>query len=114
MTRFVNGPAAGKVMMLRRSPPARFLRVTIRGVDFDALDMLDDEPREDEQLFAYRLTEYKGMAHLLMSPRKNSGWFPMSVYEFVEDQPADAVMRDGDRWREWCMAQKLVARIPQK
>ena len=54
MTRFLDGPAAGNALMLRRAP--LFLRVTIdaAGGKVDALDQLDDDPQDGETVHVYR------------------------------------------------------------
>jgi hypothetical protein len=105
MTEFVDGPAAGQVLMLRRAP--LFLRVTVnrygREKYWDALDQLDDTPVPGEDLIAYRKVEDRGTVHLCRSPRRLSGWFAIAKYALIEPQPADRVMRITSAWRTWCL-----------
>lgn len=106
MISFVDGPAAGQVVTLKRAP--RYLRVTCtrkgREPTWDALDQLGDEPRADEALYAYRLVEGGHPVHLCMSPRRLSGWYVMGKYALVEPQPDDRTMRVTEAWRAWCVA----------
>lgn len=102
MTKFRDGPAAGKVMMLRRSP--KFLRVTEYGGAFDALDQTDDFPQSREKIYAYRLVATEGMVHVNFG-RKGGGFYPISAYEFVPQQPDDSAMRYFENWKAWCRAQ---------
>jgi hypothetical protein len=107
MITFLDGPAQGQTLALKRAP--RFLRVTrFRAKEFDALDQLDDTPRVGEMLFAYEIAEYQGVYHLLCGrgAKSASGFYQQGAYRFVVDQPDDATMRDTERWRQWCMARK--------
>jgi hypothetical protein len=106
VTKFEDGPAAGVMLALRRSP--LYLRV-VRDAEgkFDALDRLDDEPAAGEALFAYRLVKSDGVVHLSMTDRRGrrcGGFYAMAGYAVVEDQPPDEVMRDTEKWREWATA----------
>lgn len=122
MTRFLDGPAAGQTLMIKRSPI--FLRVTrrkapLRGdgfsIVFDALDAPDDTPAPDEELLCYRATSDKpsGNVHLRLSgkAKQASGFYPIGEYALYPEQPADEVMRDNARWREWCKQQALAHNI---
>lgn len=106
MTKFTDGPAAGKCLQLRRIP--LYLRVvrSQRSGAFDALDQLDDEPKAWEELSAYRLVESGGMIHINSrdpkTGRRNGGTYPLAKYALVADQPDDATMRDAKKWQAWC------------
>lgn len=106
MTRFVDGPAQGKTLMLKRA--ARFLRVTyykgFKGDVFDALDQPEDLPRQVEKLFAYEIVSLSGAAHINCGRGKGSGFYPIAEYRFVTEQPTDEQMRDGTQWHNWCVA----------
>ena len=65
MTTFVDGPAKGQRLRLKRA--ARFLRVTEANGEWDALDQLTDHPRTDEKLWAYEITGQPGMMHGIRS-----------------------------------------------
>lgn len=101
MTKFEDGPAKGQTLMLKRAPI--FLRVTDCGGKFDALDQLDDSPRKDEKLHAYIiiLEKSRGSCHIRRSGG-GGGFYPIAEYRLVVKQPGDTVMRDNDRWTEWC------------
>lgn len=104
MTRFEDGPAHGKTLMLKRAP--QLLRVVVNNDgEIDALDQLDDTPGADETLFVYQLkpgTE-PGFCHILIRDRKGSGFYTSAEYIF-HSQPSDADIRETDNWRTWCRA----------
>lgn len=105
MIRFLDGPAAGKSLVLRRAP--LFLRVVqAPGGRLDALDQLSDEPQAGERVYVYVKAEDRGHVHLLMSPRSASGWYAMADYRLHAEQPTDNEARDTERWRAWAMAQR--------
>jgi hypothetical protein len=110
LTEFVDGPAAGQCLSLRRAP--LFLRVVVnrygREKTWDALDQLHDTPAAGEDLFAYRKVEDGGSIHLYRSPRRLSGWYAMAKYALIEPQPDDRTMRDTEKWRAWCLALALA------
>jgi len=99
MTTFIDGPANGQTLTLKRSP--KFLRVTEQHGKFDALDQLYDEPEAKETLYAYRLTADHGMVHLNFGGGRG-GFYAIAEYKFVESQPDDTVLLHRDAWREWC------------
>lgn len=113
MTRFMDGPAAGVTLMLRRAP--FFLRAVQRPAkpgwsdmgEWDALDQLDDRPSADETIVVYRLRpSTQSRMHVCARGRgaRAGGWYEGGEYEVVAQQPDDAVARDTDRWREWAFA----------
>jgi hypothetical protein len=76
MIHFLDGPATGQLLMLRRAP--RYLRVTKspRGV-WDALDRLDDTPTAEEQVYVYVRVGKKAAGRLLDGREWSE--FPASV-----------------------------------
>lgn len=112
MTRFDDGPAAGKVLTLARHP--LYLRAVL-GADgtWDALDLLDDVPQPDDTIHAYRLSS-SSSAHICYTEgrRRKGRWERLSRYEVVEPQPDDATLRDTDAWRAWCVAQVAPQEAP--
>lgn len=104
MIRFANGPAAGKILQLRRAP--YFLRVVIspRG-NVDALDQLEDEPRPRERIHVYRRHGEAHAYHLKSSCPSVTGFYVEAAYLYHGDQPADAVLRDTQKWRAWAIDQ---------
>ena len=106
MTSFKDGPAAGKSLLLKRSP--QFLRVVEADGEFDALDLIEDRPRPRETCYAYELVEARGMMHLNMRDRKGKrccGWYAVADYRLVEPQPEQAVMCDTAKWQAWALAE---------
>jgi hypothetical protein len=103
MTRFLDGPARGVALMLRRAP--LFLRVT-RDADgnWDALDQLRDMPDAGESIVVYRRRGKAGALHIDYT-RKASAWFAVAEYELAAVQPADEAMRSTRSWRAWCVEQ---------
>lgn len=102
MTRFLDGPAAGHTLWLKRAP--LFLRVTITpNGHVDALDQLDDFSLPDERIHVYRREGKGGTLHIKTTNKGalKSGTYATADYAYVTDGPADAVMRDNDQWREW-------------
>jgi hypothetical protein len=112
MTKFTDGPAAGVVLSLHRAP--LYLRV-VRDTDgkVDALDQLDDRPEIDEEVFAYALTENRGIVHINARDnrgRRCGGFFPMTTYQLAITQPTDKTMRDSKAWGEWALGQDKAKR----
>lgn len=107
MTRFIDGPAKGVTLMLRRAP--LYLRVTIRPMPgagdklpWDALDQPEDTPTPDETLVAY-IRQGPASGAFIDGPRV-AGFYTLADYVMVPEQPTDAQMRDNAAWREWCLA----------
>lgn len=102
MTRFLDGPAAGQTLGLRRAP--LFLRaVRNEKGEWDALDQPDDSPHGSETIVAYKQVAFHGHVHVCRRPR-GGGYFAMAEYRLVEPQPADSSMRTNKAWQEWCYA----------
>ena len=107
MSRFLDGPAAGINLMLRRAPV--FLRVTLdRAAKWDGLDQLGDTPNDDEQIFVYRRQGEPTRMHLLIrgKGKAGGGWYEMGEYRFWPEQPTDEQMRHMPERRAWCVAQQ--------
>ena len=95
------------MLPLRRTP--KFLRFVLTGSDWatlDALDQLDDEPREGEHVVAAVLKESSTM-HLdgVRNGRRFGAWRKVVTYEPVTPQPPQDLLRDAAKWREWATAQ---------
>lgn len=109
MTSFIDGPAAGIALTLRRAPV--FLRVVRSpGGDWDALDMLDDEPKPRESVTVYVLTGRPAAACVDGRDRKTGRRFghrcAIARYRVVDPQPGDEQVRDTAAWRAWCESQR--------
>lgn len=97
MTKFLDGPAEGVVLALKRAP--LLLRVTRSPAgEWDALDQLNDTPNADETLVAYHLVSGPCMVHVNMG-RRGCGWYQLGEYRVVATQPTDAEMRTTVAWR---------------
>ena len=107
--RFLDGPAAGKSLTIKRTP--KLLRVVALGgfgpdAVIDALDQLDDSPRDGEAIVAYRLSGEVGTLHVDYrdkSNRRRGDWWATADYRVIGEQPPEATLRDRDAWREWCL-----------
>lgn len=103
MTRFIDGPAAGQTLCLRRAP--RYIRaVRSRSGEWDALDQPGDEPKPAEAVCAYELAGEPTRVHIKAQKRGASGWFAVASYIYADGQPDDATMRDRAKWEAWCKA----------
>lgn len=102
MTKFLDGPAAGQVLSIRRAPV--LLRVVQNRISkkWDALDQPDDEAKSTEDVYLYICQGKPLMMHISMRPRSGSGWHAMAEYRILADQPAEAILRDNKRYGEWC------------
>lgn len=114
MTRFLDGPAAGKTMQLRRAP--LLLRV-VEGPDgFDALDLLEDEPLPEERIWVYRLVAHEGFTHVHTGnglPREHLGrWLAIAEYRLASEQPDEQVLRHTSSWRRWANEYALRSQWP--
>ena len=99
MTFFEDGPAKGQNLMLKRAP--RFLRIVEACGKWDALDQLDDKPEPREKIFAYERSGERGTVHINQGSGRG-GWYTIAAYRVLADQPDDTVMRNNERWRQWC------------
>jgi len=107
MVRFLDGLAAGVVLLLHRAPP--YLRV-VRSVDgtWDALDQLDDMPAPDETIHVYRREGPASTVHVDYRRGRrgpSSAWYALASYRVVATQPGDEVVRSTPAWRGWCQTQ---------
>lgn len=103
MCRFLDGPAAGVTLLLRRAP--LFLRAVNNRGDWDALDQLNDTPAAHEAIVAYRRVAAPAIAHINRGGH-GSGWYALADYRVVVDQPAEAELRDTAKWRAWTEAHR--------
>lgn len=114
MITFLDGPAAGVSLMLRRAP--KLLRATCaRNGKWDALDQLVDEPTASEAIHVYALASDVRSFHLLIrgKGKKAGGFYVTAEYRHVAEQPADEHVRTTEAWRAWCWANgpRLMAAI---
>lgn len=103
MTRFLDGPAAGRTMVLARAP--LLLRVVNKGDYWDALDQLVDELAPGETATAYARCGRPTCGFVDGRGADGRRWgrrFVAAEYRVVGDQPAQEVMADNARWQAWC------------
>lgn len=103
MITFRDGPAAGTLLQLRRSPFVLRVVVADDGT-IDALDQLDDEPEAGESIHVYRMVEDRGSYHLWGTDERGrrtrfSG--RSALYALVEHPPDDETARETELWRAW-------------
>jgi len=107
MTKFLDGPAADVVLALRRAP--HYLRaVCSPNGNWDALDALDDEPLNDEQIVVYVMVTGPFRTHVQARGRDGGrvcGWYEGGEYRVVGEQPSDDVLRSTPQWRTWVAEQ---------
>ncbi len=118
MVNFLDGPAQGVQLELKRAPT--FLRAVVAVAPpgertkaavpvWDALDQLDDSPRDGEVCHAYRKVADDGWMHIDYRDekgRRRGVTLRNATYALVEHQPDQDVMRDNEKWREWCFQEK--------
>jgi hypothetical protein len=112
-TTFIDGPAAGAGMNLRRAPVfLRVVEVIEQMGTFDALDQLEDEPREGERVHVYRmLAGTRGSAFVCGRGSGASGHYEWGIYAHLADVDGEQ-LRDTAAWRAWVEAQ-VAAEVPQ-
>lgn len=104
MNKFIDGPAAGIVLQLRRSP--LFLRVVHSDANgWDGLDQHDDKPADNEDVHTYVRRGQPVRYHLNTGKRSGSGFFEMADYQIYRHQPPPEVVRNTLAWRQWTLAQ---------
>jgi hypothetical protein len=99
----INNVQFGRTLTLQRLPT--YLRFVVVGDDWstlDALDQHDDEPKADETIIAAKQVTLV-RAHVLRSPRNQSGWMNQAEYEMCDPQPPAFDLRDTPSWRAWCI-----------
>lgn len=102
MSKFLNGPAAGKSLLHKRAPV--MLRV-VQDADgnFDVLDMPEDEPQPDEAIFVYiAVPNTFSSGHVTRTPRSKSFWFNSNDYVLFDPQPENGEARHRESWERWC------------
>lgn len=104
MIRFIDGPAAGETLLLKRAP--MFLRVVQDPTGkWDALDQPGDTPKPDERIHAYVIKGRAGVCHI-NKRGPGSGFYASAEYRFVTNQPVEPVMRNTARWRGWAFIER--------
>lgn len=102
-TRFLDGPAEGANLSLRRCP--YFIRVVVDELGgVDALDQLDDTVRPGETAYVYVLRDVP--THAIACTRgKGCRSLVIAEYRLHEEQPSQDTLRDNASWQEWAADQ---------
>lgn len=98
-----NGLAHGQTLLLKRSPI--LLRVVINPHnETDALDLLEDEAEEDEDIYVYKIRKNPkpSWCHLNLG-RGKGGVFRVADYDIYEEQPEDKILRNNELWSKWAL-----------
>lgn len=97
MITLLDGPGQGRHLLLRRAP--LLLRIVHDDAgNWDACDLLGDEPDGQEAILVYYLASRRGAVHIDFT------WFPIADYRLFAELPDDATLRDTERWRAWALA----------
>lgn len=114
---FLDGPAEGVTLATRRAP--EFLRVVRPGEGWsgaweaaggdgtpkwDCLDQLDDEVREGEEVFAYRLEGQASQVFACTRSGGGGGEYWSGRYRVLDPQPSGEAMQSTERWQAWVAA----------
>lgn len=105
MTTFLDGPAKGNTLMLKRT--VIILRVTVGPTgQWDALDQVEDQAATDELIHVYVLWQCKGTTHI-RAAKGRGGFYNMVAYKHLEPflnqpLPPQQALRDNKRWFDWC------------
>lgn len=105
MTRFLDGPAAGKILMLKTAPG--FLRAVVSCGKWDALDQPDDVPQLDETVCVYVLNAKPGHCHINArgkGGKRTGGFYAIAEYKLCPEQPDEQTGRDRAKFSAWCEA----------
>lgn len=101
MSAFLDGPARDMKLSLHRAP--KYIRVTQdKSGKIDALDLLEDTPRDDERIYVYRATT--GISVIFVDGwHKGKRWGDR--YEDRDYRLLPLVngedFRDNTTWQEW-------------
>lgn len=101
MIRFLDGPASGVTLTLRRAPI--FLRVVTKdGTNWDALDEKGDEWRHGERVYVYILQDRPTAVHMKCARKADSGFYAAGEYRHLDEEIAPGTLRDNESWTLWC------------
>lgn len=81
VTTFVDGPAKGQTLMLKRSPEVLNVVFDTKTGKWDALDQPGDKPSDSEVVHVYVLCERCGTVHV--NCRGGGGFFPIAKYKLA-------------------------------
>lgn len=82
MTTFIDGPAKGQHLLLKRSPQR--LVVVFDGNRWDALDQPWDKIEPGEQSFVYEISRRIGNCHINRAGGRG-GFYPITEYKLAQE-----------------------------
>jgi hypothetical protein len=102
----IGGVQFGPTLHLKRTP--LYLRFVYSGRDcktLDALDQLDDEAKDSEDIIVARCVRH-GNVHVdrTVNGRRVGEWFTQAEYEPIEPQPQRNDVALKDDWAKWVAA----------
>lgn len=107
MAAFVDGPAEGLRLSLRRCPMYLRLVLDRSTGGWDALDQPDDAPRESEDVYVYEILPHT-WSQVFVRP---GGRYESGSYRHRDDvdvQGGRASLREAEQWRDWASDQPAI------
>lgn len=99
MIKFIDGPARGIELNLRRAP--KYLRVVIDDSGIvDALDQKQDVAKPNEKIFAYVMT-LQGATRFRCGTKRGCIVEVDAQYRYCNKQPSDKIARNLKSWEIW-------------
>ncbi len=112
MIEFIDGPAKGLKLEIRRTPI--LLRLVHSKDGWDALDQLDDKPEHDETIYVYEVIGNVGAAFVDYTDKtgkRRGKQIRCGNYRlYPDEQPPDAMMRTKEAWDRWCASVEATVR----
>jgi len=109
------GTTKGPSLPLDRNPLPLYLRFVMVGScweTLDALDQLDDTPKDSEYVVVALRRGDIGRMHVYGN-KKLTGWYNTITYDLIQPQPEQDTLRDTEHWRAWVLERmQSVRRIP--
>jgi hypothetical protein len=98
-----DGPAGNKRFFVARAPVYLRLVQDING-KWDVLDLIDDEPTPEEEVFVYRQINW---VHVRANDRSQSGYhYEYTHHPITSEQKA--ALRYQSRWQSWARMQAVT------
>lgn len=106
MIRFLDGPAAGVELQLRRAPLILRVVFNSRTKEWDALDQEHDRAKPHEQIFLYRGSSRPTPMLIRCSRPSRGGLYWTAEYRLWPAQPTDLELRDENEFNRWVLHNK--------
>lgn len=101
--RLTDGPAEG-TYLVKRAPV--YLRAVVSGAKKDVLDLMEDAPTAQEEVYVYKLRPgTAGHMHINFgSTRRGTGFYASGAYWWLPEVDGEA-LRDNAIWQSWVLEQ---------